>query len=508
MSEIEAAIALHQTGDLPAAQAAYAVILARDPGNAEAIAMLGVMAHQRGRPDAALDLIDRAIFLNPDIDRLYAHRCTALCALGRLAEALEAIAEAERRGLEPLHCLFTRANILCDLSRYAEGATLFEQALALDPNQIAVRVNLGMARWRQGELAAAEAAFSQALASHPELAEAHYGLGLIHRARNDLIAANLSQRAATAIDPNHAKAQLELGELDLLAGFFREGFAGYEWRYHLPHAIGLLPQFDAPAWDGSDLNGEGLFVYVEQGYGDSIMFARFLPLAAARGARIVLGVSTPLARLFQGFPGVERLVTNWQEATPYQRHTPISSLPLLLGVDSPAAIPNAPYLRADSTAVARFKSKIGVGAPAVGLVWSGRPENPNDRKRSLPADLLAPLAATGVRLFSLQKDANPPAGLPCVDLAPELGDFADAAAAIEALDLVISVDTAIAHLAGALGKPVWILLPFAPDWRWRLNRDDSDWHPSARLFRQPSPGDWDSVARVVADQLASLTQRA
>ena len=508
MSEIEAAIALHRSGDLPAAQAAYAAILARDPGNAEAIAMLGVMAHQRGRPDAALDLIDRAIFLNPAPDWLHAHRCTALCALGRLEEALEAILEAERRGLDPLHCLFIRGNILCDLRRYAEGAALYEKALSLNPGQIAVRLNLGMARWRQGALDAAEAAFQQALASHAELAEAHYGLGLIHRARNDLIAANLSQRAATAIDPGHAKAQLELGELDLLAGFFREGFAGYEWRYHLPHAIGLLPQFDTPAWDGSDLKGEGLFVYVEQGYGDSMMFARFLPLAAARGARIVLGVSAPLARLFQGFPGVERLVTNWQEAAPYQRHAPISSLPLLLGVDSPAAIPKAPYLKADPAAVARFKAKIGAGPPAVGLVWSGRPENPNDQKRSLPADMLPPLAAAGARLFSLQKDASLPIGLHAVDLAPDLEDFAAAAAAIEALDLIITVDTAIAHLAGALGKPVWILLPFAPDWRWRLERTDSDWYPSARLFRQPSPGDWDSVLRALKDQLASFTQRA
>jgi len=508
LSDIEAAIALHQAGDLPAAQAAYAAILTREPGNAEAIAMLGVMAHQRGRPDAALDLIDRAISLNANIDRLYAHRCTALCALGRLDEALEAITQAELRGLDPLHCLFTRANILCDLRRYAEGATLYEQALTLDPSQIAVRVNLGMARWRQGDLAAAEAVFQHALTDHPELVEAHYGLGLIHRARNDLIAANLAQRAATAIDPNHAKAQLELGELDLLAGFFREGFAGYEWRYHLPHAIGLLPQNDVPAWDGSELNGEGLFVYVEQGYGDSIMFARFLPLAAARGARIVLGVSAPLVRLFHGFPGVERLVTNWQEAAPYQHHAPISSLPLLLGVDSPDAIPNAPYLRAEPEAVARFKTMIGGGAPAVGLVWTGRPENPNDQKRSLPAALLSTLAASGVRLFSLQKDAIPPSGLRCVDLAPELDDFAETAAAIEALDLVITVDTAIAHLAGALGKPVWILLPFAPDWRWRLDRPDSDWYPSARLFRQPRPGDWDSVMNEVADQLASFMQRA
>lgn len=508
MSALEAALALHRSGDLPAAQAAYAAILASDPGNAEAIAMLGVMAHQRGRPDAALDLIDRALFLNPELDRLYAHRCTALCALGRLPEALEAILEAERRGLDPLHCLFTRANVLCDLRRYAEGAALYEQALQMDPDQIAVRLNLGMARWRQGALDAAEAAFQDALSRHPELAEAHYGMGLIHRARNDLIAANLAQRAATAIDPNHAKAQLELGELDLLAGFFREGFAGYEWRYHLPHALGLLPQFDTPAWDGSELNGQGLFVYVEQGYGDSVMFARFLPMAAARGARIVLGVSAPLARLFQGFPGVDRLVTSWQEAAPYQRHAPISSLPLLLGVDSPAALPSAPYLRADPEAVARFRARIGGGAPAVGLVWGGRPENPNDHKRSLPVDLLPSLAKTGVRLFSLQKDASPPPQLPCVDLAPDIDDFADAAAAIEALDLVISVDTAIAHLAGALGKPVWILLPFAPDWRWRLERADSDWYPSARLFRQPSPGDWDSVLRDLADQLASLMQRA
>ncbi len=493
MNDLASAIALHRAGALDPARGAHDIAL----------------AHQSGEPAAALELIDRAFSLIPGIAQLYGRRCAALCGLGRLEEALAAIDEAERLGLDAAHCRITRADILCDLHRYEEGAALYEQALSRDRKLIRPRLHLGMARLRQGDLSAAEAAFRQALTDQPRLAEAHHGLGLVHRARNDLIAANQAQKAATAIDPNLAPAQLELGELDLLAGFFREGFAGYEWRYHLPHAVGLLPKFKAPAWDGTDLQGQFLFVYVEQGYGDSIMFARFLPQAAARGARVILGVSPPLARLFAGLSGVERIATNWSEAEPYQRHAPISSLAWMLGVDKPEAIPTAPYLRADLDAVARFRTRIGPTPTLnVGVVWSGRSDNPNDAKRSLPAAKLRALAETGVHLFSLHKDARPPKELPCVDLGSELQDFADAAAAIEALDLVISVDTAIAHLAGALGKPVWILLPFAPDWRWRLDRPDSDWYPSARLFRQPSPGDWDSVVNAVADQLASLTQRA
>jgi tetratricopeptide (TPR) repeat protein len=509
VTPFEAALALHQSGDLDAAQAAYHAILAAEPGHADTIGLLGVLAHQRGRPDAALDLIDRALGLRPDLSHLHAHRCVALCALGRLDEALATIVTAESQGLDPQHCLVTRANILCDLRRYAEGAALYEQALAANPDLIPARMNLGMARWRHGDLAQAEAVFQAALQDHPELVDAHYGLGLVHRARNDLVAANLAQRNAVAINPDHAPAQLELGEMDLLAGYFESGFAGYEWRHHLPHAAGLLPRFDVPAWDGAPLEGAGLFVYVEQGYGDCIQFARFLPQAAALGARIVLGVSAPLARLFQGLAGVERLVTDWNQAAPYQFHAPISSLARLLGVNGPQAIPTAPYLTADPIATARFGALIGAGdGPAVGLVWTGRPDNPNDARRSIDPALLEPLTRCGARLFALQKDLAPPPNLGCVDLGSLLTDFAEVAAAISALDLVITVDTAAAHLAGALGKPVWILLPFAPDWRWRLDRADSDWYPSARLFRQEAPGDWAGVIATVADQLGRLTQRA
>lgn len=510
---VEQALALHQAGDIDAAHAAYIQILSRDPEQVDAIALLGVVAHQRGRPDSALDLFDRALAKRPGAAALHAHRCTALSALGRLEEALAAVLRADELGFDPRHCRISCANILCDLGRYDEGAALYEAALAESPDPLydvtPARLNLGMARLRQGELEEAQKVFAEALALRPDLAEAHYGLGLVHRARNDLIAANLAQRAAVTIDPEFAKAQLELGELDLLAGFFREGFAGYEWRYHLPHAIGLLPRFDAPAWDGGDLGGGTLFVYAEQGYGDSIMFARFLPQAAARGAKIALGVSAPLERLFQGFPGVDRLVTDWTQAAPFQAHAPISSLPRLLGVETPEAIPTDPYLRADPDRATHFRTLIGEGdGPAVGLVWAGRPEHVNDARRSIPAAFLGPLTLSGARLVSLQRGAEPPLGLVSLDLTPELEDFADLAAAIEALDLVVTVDTAAAHLAGALGKPVWILLPFAPDWRWRLDRADSDWHASATLFRQHNPGDWSSVIRAVGDQLSSFTQRA
>ncbi len=513
MSPIEAALALHQAGQLDDAQAAYNAILAVEPKHAEAIGLLGVLAHQRGRPDAALDLIDRALALDPSLDRLHAHRCVALCGLGRLDEALSSIERAEALGLDPQHCRVSRANILCDLRRYEEGAALYSQALSADPDLVPARLNLGMARWRQGDLSAGEAAFQEALTNHPDLVEAHYGLGLIHRARNDLNAANLAQRRAVAINPDHAQAQLELGELDLLAGHFTTGFAGYEWRHHLPHAIGLLPRFDVPAWDGSLLNGDTVFVYVEQGYGDSIQFARFLPSVNSRGGRVVLGVSPPLERLFRGLDGVDRFVMDWNQAAPYQRHAPLSSLACILGVARADEIPTAPYLApylaADPAAVAQILASLGSSDDAkVGLVWSGRPENPNDARRSIAPALLSALQRPGVRLVSLQKDATPPAELDCVDLGPRLKDFADVAAAIAALDLVITVDTATAHLAGAMGKPVWILLPFAPDWRWRLDRDDSDWYPSARLFRQPSPGDWSDVIQTVAAQLESFMQRA
>ena len=507
MSALKAALDLHQAGALDAAEAGYQSILSNDPDYAEALGLRGVIALQRGDPAASLALLDQAISIRPDLDRLHGHRTVVLCALDRLPEALTAIELAEAHGMDRLHCLAVRANILCDLARYAEGIALYEQILEIDSDQPRIRLNLGMALWRHGDLDAAETALLQARHDPSLQVESSFGLGLISRSRNDLIEANLQQRTATALDPNFAPAQLELGELDLLAGFYGSGFAGYEWRHHLAHAAGLLPRLTAPIWDGTSLTGKSLFVYIEQGYGDAIQFARFLSVAAQRGARITLGVSQPLAALFQSLPDVTHLVTEWSEAGPFEAHAPIGSLPLILGVDRVDAIPSAPYLAADPSKVANFRARIGAAGFRVGLAWSGRPAHPNDAHRSLPADQLLPLASCGARLISLQKDATPPPALNCLDLAPDLHDFADTAAAIMALDLVITVDTAIAHLAGALGKPVWVLLPFAPDWRWRLDVGDSPWYPTARLFRQPAPGDWESVIAAVSTQLSSLTQR-
>jgi hypothetical protein len=273
-----------------------------------------------------------------------------------------------------------------------------------------------------------------------------------------------------------------------------------------------LSEFAEPPWDGRPLEGRTLLLHAEQGFGDAIQFIRYLPLAAERGGRIIIECQAQLQRLFQINAGGSQIVASGQPMPDFDSHCPLLSLPWVFGTTL-ASVPDiVPYLRADAENVGSWRQRLAEHSQVVkvGLVWSGNPAHKNDRCRSMTLARLAPLAQTrGVRFFSLQKGEaatearTPPPGMELIDWTEELTDFADTAALIAHLDLVIAVDTAVAHLAGAMGKPVWTLLPFVPDWRWLLEREDSPWYPSMRLFRQPFWGDWDSVIERVADELSN-----
>ena len=322
-----------------------------------------------------------------------------------------------------------------------------------------------------------------------------------------------SCRRAIAVNPADANAHYNLSTVLLSRGQLRQGFREHEWRWEFPVMKQARQFLGAPQWDGTPGDGGTLLVFPEQGLGDTLQFCRFAPMAAARGWRVVLAVQQPLLRLLTGMAGVQRVVPWPADIGVYDRHCPMLSLPTALGTDLDS-IPAAPYLRADPAMADAWRRRLTAEhgtAPRIGVVWAAAarplPELQEvDRRRSLPPDLLAPLfPIPGLRFFSLQKGVPPaPPQFPLIDHMADMDDFADTAALVDALDLVISVDTSMVHLAGGMGKPVWMLDRFSPCWRWLEGRDDSPWYPRMRIFRQTAPGDWPAVIRRVADALAGF----
>jgi tetratricopeptide (TPR) repeat protein len=346
---------------------------------------------------------------------------------------------------------------------------------------------------------------------NPELVEAHLNLGVALMAKTDVVPAITSFRRAIDLRPDSAKAHYNLALALLSSGNFREGWTENEWRWLCKGFTTPLRRFTQPLWDGSPLHGRTILLHCEQGFGDSIQFIRYAPLVAERGGRVVLWAPPELLSLMRGVQGVETVATA-EPFPPFDVHCPLLSLPRALDTRLESIPANVPYLFADPVRTARWKDKVVASANGlkIGLAWAGRPTHTNDRNRSIGLKQLAPLAEiTGVTFYSLQKGssahhaAGAPSGMNLIDLTDELHDFADTAALIENLDMVIAVDTSVAHLAGAMGKRVWVLLPFSADWRWLLNREDNPWYPTMRLFRQKQIGNWDATIIELARALKS-----
>jgi len=354
----------------------------------------------------------------------------------------------------------------------------------------------------------------------PRSAQALFNLGSLHAARLELSQAAECYRAALRLDANHAAAHLELGHALLLQGQFQRGWIEYEWRFHLESTRALIPAFPKPQWNGNALADGRILLVGDQGYGDTIQFGRYIPLVRKRCAEVFVGCSPELASLIATIEGVSRCFVRLEHIPPFDAYRALSSLPGLFGTDL-ATIPSAvPYLRSDPEMIRgwaeRLGSILGRSKLRVGIVWAGRPSHPNDRQRSMRcADFLSLASVSDVALISLQKevpadDRMALARADVLDLSSALTDFAQLGGVVENLDLVVTVDTSTAHLTGALGKPVWILLPWAPDWRWMLDREDSPWYPTARLFRQAERGRWKPVIERVTEELrmAAAGERA
>ncbi len=390
--------------------------------------------------------------------------------------------------------------------RFDESEVSFHTALGIDPDDTEALLGLGATLMRLNKLEEAEECYERLLILKPDLAEAHYGVGKIHEQRGNTAAAGVALYRAIARNPDYAAAHLALGIVRLMTGDFRRGWPELNWPG--PETDTIHGVSSAPLWDGGDLNGQVIVLQGNQGAGDCIQFVRYAPMVTARGGRVIVACRPGLTRLFDSVAGVERQ-TGVREIPPdVAFRAPLSKLPEIFATTAETIPTDVPYLRADPAVAAAWRNRLAtLPGLKVGIAWRGNPKHGNDRNRSAtPAIFARFLDLPGLSVVCIQKDARPEElaalGVDVMDAGPDLDDFADTSGLIANLDLVIAVDTSVVHLAGALGAPVWALLAFVPDWRWMLDRDDSPWYPSLRLFRQPKPGDWAAVANLVRGELA------
>jgi tetratricopeptide (TPR) repeat protein len=495
------------------AEASYREALRLRPDFPDAHNNLGVVLRDLARPAEAEASYREALRLRPDFPDAHSNLGNALYDLGRPAEAEASYREALRLRPDFPDAHNNLGNVLYDLGRPAEAAASYREALRLRPDFPDAHSNLGNALHDLDRLAEAEASYREALRLRPDFPDAHSNLGVALHALCRPAEAAASYREALRLRSDFPEAHVGLGCSLLLAGRFEEGWKEFEWRWKTKQLSGGARNFSAPLWGGEAIVGRIILLHAEQGLGDTLMFCRYVPLITA-GARVVLEVQAPLVRLLARLPGIMEIVARGDRLPSFDLHCPLLSLPRVFGTTLDTIPAATPYLAADPARTADWRRRLsGIDGLRVGLVWAGG-QHPNatvNRHRSITLDTMAPLGdASGASFISLQKGepatqtANAPGGMALHDFTADLRDFDDTAALIEALDLVISVDTAIAHLAGALGKPIWLLNRFDTEWRWLVGRDDSPWYPHLLHFRQPAPGDWKNVIRAARDALRRL----
>jgi len=479
----QTALTFHQAGQLEAAEAMYRQVVAAQPAKAEAWQQLGLLASGARRHREAVDCFRMMVELRPE-------QAEGHCNLG---------------------------SALTELGAWNEAVTSFQRALTLNPQMAEAYSNLGRALTKQGFYDEAIAAIEHSLKLKPGVAATYGNLGhtLYRSGRFDEAVA--CYREWIARHPQDATAHRSLGHMLLLLGHFAEGWREFEWRQRDPATPWVHRNFAQPQWNGGAMPGETLLLYAEQGFGDAIHFLRYLPLAACRAAagRVIVESPPKLVRLLrQNCPAEVEVVPNDSTLPPFDRQCGLMSLPFALDEPEPLTM-TVPYLHADPKLRQMWRTRLGPAKQLrVGFCWAGSRVHVNDQRRSIIAHDLVPVMLVNpeVTFYSLQTEPDErelrdlrQAGL--IDLSRDLTDFADTAALVAELDLVISVDTAVAHLAGALGRPVWTLLPFAPDWRWGPKGEETRWYPTMRLFRQPAQGNWSQPIERAGTELQALVKR-
>ncbi|MBI5279394.1 MAG: tetratricopeptide repeat protein [Burkholderiales bacterium] len=561
---VHRAVAAHNAGDTAEAERLCRSVLVQDPQQGDALQLLGAICARTGSVEEAEALLRRALAVQVS-PVVLGNLALLLRRTGREAEGVPLLETWTRLQPKSASAWAALARSLDRLERFDEAEAAYARALEIDPKQVQAKADLGLLLHRRGRLEQAAALLEQAAAARrgsvaawdqlgrvyddlameqaavprdsaalppaadrsleafrkaadaaPDSPDPWNNLGVALQQFGRFDEAEAVLRKAMALAPDHWQARMNLGQFQLLHGRFDEGWTNFSAR-NAQAIEGMVPPPDLPRWDGEPLAGRSLVLWHEQGYGDCMQFVRYVPLLKAMGAARI-GVACPpaLSRLLATVPGIDEVLTQTDGAPRYDFWSYYLEVPKHLRTNLQTIPAKLPYLFADALAVREWAARLPHGGLRVGLVWRGSPRHGNDRQRSLPSlAALAPLwQVPGVQFISLQRDAameeaaHPPAGQPIVDIGSQVRDFADTAAVIASLDLLICVDTSVAHLAGAMGQRVWVLLPaIQQDWRWLLEREDSPWYPGVlRLFRQQRPGNWAPVIERVARELEALAR--
>ena len=527
---------LRGQGRLAEAMACYERALALAPDSVDTLYNLGNTCQDLGQTERAIGYFERALRLRPDAVELHSNLGSAFQDLGRLDEAVASYREALALQPDAVEIHDNLAGALRSQGELAAAVACYERAIALRPDRIESQIGLGVVLRDQGQLGEAVARYERALAlapDHPETldnlgivlvdlgrleeavahheralavrpdsAETHYNLGSALQRQARYAEALACYGRALSLKPDHAGAHLNRSLALLITGQFEEGWTEYEWRF----AVARYDRnFDRPLWSGEALTGRTILIHAEQGFGDTLQFVRYIPLVAKRGGTVVLEVPRPLVRLVRSVEGASEVLAAGDPLPAFDYHCPLLSLPRVFKTDLATIPSTVPYLSVPAGASAAWAERIvSASGLRVGVVWAGTAVGAIDLR------LLGPLwDLPGVSWFSLQvgdrsTDISLLDRVNIADLSSWLTDFTETAAAVCELDLVISIDTSVAHLAGALARPTWLLVPYRSEWRWLIEREDSPWYPTARLFRQRKDGDWLGVAREVASSLAQM----
>lgn len=545
--------AMHRAGDVAGAEGIYRQLLDVHPNDADVLESLGVLLLQTGRLESAgaflrrsaqspapkasrhvnlaeyyrrsgqyesaIASLNQALALAPNLAVAHNNLGITLAESGESAAAVAAYQRAI--GLKPdyAEAHANLANALSDAQQFDAAVASAARAVALSPRFAAGHNSLGVALAGLARFDEAAVAYHGAIALDPRYADAWSNLGNALAQSGQFAEALTALRRAVEIDPAAIQPHWNYAVELLRAGDFKRGWVEYEWRWKKQDKFPRPAQrfhptrFEGPHWVGGPLAGKSILLHAEQGFGDAIHFVRYAPRVAALGVRVVVEAHGELKRLFESVAGVEQVIARGETVPPVEAHCPLMSLPLAFGSELHSIPAPMPYLRATPADIQRWRDRLAVEqrisgrSLRVGLCWAGSPKHSDDADRSIPLQAFAAIAQDRVVFISLQKGpaaeqaSNPPAGMRLIDLTPDLTDFADTAGLIANLDLVISVDTAVAHLAGALGKPVWVLLRRVPDWRWLIDRRDTPWYPTMTLFRQCRRGEWGQVIEEVSQQL-------
>lgn len=504
------ALESYQTGNLEQAAHIYADILKAEPDDPDSLFMLGLISAQTGNFTKAAEFFQEVIRINPSHVGAYYNLGNVYRDSNQIQEAFKCYQKVLQLDPQYVEAYINLGIIFRFMGRSNEEMSCYQKALQINPHSAEAFFNIGHYFFQREEFDRALSCYEKVTHLSPGYPHAYINSGLVLLIKGRYEEAAARYQKAIDLNPDDAISHWHLSNILLLTGNYEDGWKEFEWFRKTGDYIKRQRKFNQPLWDGSDIKGRTILLYAEAGFGDTIQFIRYAPLIARRGAKVIVESQNELTSLLQNIDGIHHVFSCGAKMPDFDIQCPLMSLPIIFGTRLENIPAQTPYLSADRRLAEKWRHRLqdNISRLKVGLIWSG---GGMPLKKSTSLDIFAPLKQLeGIAFYSLQKGPhaghakNPPEGIRLTDYTDELHDFSETAALIANLDLVISVDTAVAHLAGAMGKPVWTLLPFVPDWRWLLDRKDSPWYPTMKLFRQPALGEWKSVISIIVEQLKKL----